>query len=355
MVLGIPALVVGLPNNLSPFVEAGALAGRPPRRRAERGAVAVCSGTRPGAGRLLDRRGRSPSIGPALGRPGRRPRRRRPSPTSVREGGPGSRSRGPEHGLAARRAHGIIEDSRRRSGSGETELSPTMRVLITGGAGFVGSHLADAAPRTGRRGLRARQPLHRLDRQHRAPQEPPALPLHHRLGRQRAAPRRADRPRRRRRPPRRRRRREEDRRRAGPHHREQRPRHRGRAPARQQEEEAGRRRLDLRGLRQEPRRAVPRGRRPGDGPDPEAPLGLCLQQGDRRVPGAGLLEGKEAAGDHHPALQHRRPAPDRPVRDGDPELRAAGAGQPADHRVRRRHADAAASPTSATSSTAWCG
>ena len=84
---------------------------------------------------------------------------------------------------------------------------------------------------------------------------------------------------------------------AGPHHRDQRARHRGRAPARQQEEEAGGHRLDLRGLRQEHRRAVPRGRRPGAGPDHEAPLGLRLQQGDRRVPGARLLEGDEAAGD----------------------------------------------------------
>ncbi len=32
------------------------------------------------------------------------------------------------------------------------------------------------------------------------------------------------------------------------------------------------------------------------GADDQAPLGLCLQQGDRRVPGAGLLEGTQAAG-----------------------------------------------------------
>ena len=88
------------------------------------------------------------------------------------------------------------------------------------------------------------------------------------------------------------------------------------------------------------------------GPTHEAPLGVCVQQGDRRVPGARLLQGKEAAGDHHPALQHRRPASDRAVRHGDPELRAAGAGQSADHGVRRRHAVALASPTSATSSAA---
>ena len=33
LVLGVPALVVGLPNNLSPFVEAGVMAGRRRRRR----------------------------------------------------------------------------------------------------------------------------------------------------------------------------------------------------------------------------------------------------------------------------------------------------------------------------------
>ena len=70
----------------------------------------------------------------------------------------------------------------------------------------------------------------------------------------------------------------------------------------------------------------------------EAPLGLRLQQGDRRVPGARLLEGAQAAGDHRPVLQHRRSAADRPVRHGHPELRAAGARRRTDHRLRRRHA-----------------
>ena len=42
--------------------------------------------------------------------------------------------------------------------------------------------------------------------------------------------------------------------------------------------------------------------------------------------------------DHRAALQHRRPAPDRPLRHGDPDLRPAGARGRADHRLRRRHA-----------------
>ena len=73
------------------------------------------------------------------------------------------------------------------------------------------------------------------------------------------------------------------------------------------------------------------------GPTVEAPLGVRVQQGDRRVPGARLLEGAQAAGHHRAAVQHRRAAADRPVRHGDPELRAPGARRPADHGLRRRH------------------
>ena len=85
---------------------------------------------------------------------------------------------------------------------------------------------------------------------------------------------------------------------------------------------------------------LPRGRRPRDGPDHQGPLELRLQQGDRRVPGARVPQGEAAAGGGGAPLQHRRPAPDRPLRDGDPELRQAGPARPPDHGVRRRHADA---------------
>ncbi len=63
------------------------------------------------------------------------------------------------------------------------------------------------------------------------------------------------------------------------------------------------------------------------GADDEAPLGLRVQQGHRRVPGARVLERAEAPRHRRPILQHRRTAPDRPVRDGDSELRPAGAGR----------------------------
>ena len=71
--------------------------------------------------------------------------------------------------------------------------------------------------------------------------------------------------------------------------RDQRPRHRGRPGPGQQEEEEGADRLDLRGLRAEHRRAVSRGWRPGAGRDHQGALELRLLEGDRRVPGAGVL------------------------------------------------------------------
>ena len=126
-----------------------------------------------------------------------------------------------------------------------------MRVLITGGAGFIGSHLADAYLDRG-------DEVFVLDdlstgsidnirhlRSH------PAVPLHDRQRPPRAVGRRAGRPVRRGLPPGRGGRRQADRREPGPDDRDQRPRHRGRAGPGQQEEEEGARRLDLRGLRPE--------------------------------------------------------------------------------------------------------
>ena len=68
----------------------------------------------------------------------------------------------------------------------------------------------------------------------------------------------------------------------------------------------------------------------------------------RRVPGAGVLEGEEAAGRGRAALQHRGPAPDRTVRDGAADLRAPGAGAASRSPCSATARSRAASPTSPT-------
>ncbi len=106
MPLGVPALVVGLPNNLSPFVDLGAMAG-----------AASTEAIEPALRGLLydqEMRGRLAAARGAFLRPLRHPRRRR------------SRT-------ASRRGHS--RDLR------DTEF---VRAFITGGAGFIGSHLAEA-------------------------------------------------------------------------------------------------------------------------------------------------------------------------------------------------------------------
>ena len=50
-----------------------------------------------------------------------------------------------------------------------------MRVLLTGGAGFIGSHLAEALLDAGPRRVGHRRPVDRLDGQHRPPQGPPGF------------------------------------------------------------------------------------------------------------------------------------------------------------------------------------
>ena len=67
------------------------------------------------------------------------------------------------------------------------------------------------------------------------------------------------------------------------------------------------------------------------GPDLEGALELRLLEGDRRVPGPGLLARAQAADGDRPPVQHGRPAPDRAVRHGRPDVRQAGPDRPADH------------------------
>ena len=200
-------------------------------------------------------------------------------------------------------------------------------------------------------GLRARRPLDRVDREHRPPCRPRRLPPGRR---QRARARRRQRARaqvRRRLPPRRRRRGAADRRGARPHDRHEHPGHRDRARPLQPLRQARPDRVHERGLRRPPRAAPAARDRPPDlRPDDTAALGVRRLEGDGRVPRARLRPRARPQLRHRAPVQHGRPAPDRDVRHGHPELRRARA-----HRARRSRSTArasrpAASATSATPS-----
>ena len=116
--------------------------------------------------------------------------------------------------------------------------------------------------------------------------------------------------------------------------------HGGRPRALQPLRQAGSHRVDVRGVRGPPRRETPGGdRAAGLRPDDAAPLGVRGLEGDGRVPGPGLPSGGRPRLRHRAALQHRRPATDRPVRDGRASLRGARARGRAARGVRRRQAD----------------
>ena len=75
------------------------------------------------------------------------------------------------------------------------------------------------------------------------------------------------------------------------------------------------------------------------GPTTAEALGVRRLEGDRRVPRARLPPGARARLRDRAAVQHRRPAPERPVRDGHPALRAERALRHAARDPRRRDAD----------------
>ena len=207
-----------------------------------------------------------------------------------------------------------------------------MRILITGGAGLHRLPSRRGAARGRPRGLRHRRPVDRLDRQHRAPEGPARrfTTRSTRCSTSRSSPSSsigadvifhlaaavgvklivAG---------------------AGPHHRNQRARHRGHPAARREEEEARVHRVDLRGLRQEHRRAVPRGRRPRASARPPGTAGPTPAA--RRSTSSWRWPTRRSRSCRSiivPVLQHRRPAPDRPVRDGacPTFVRQALAGEP---------------------------
>ncbi len=67
------------------------------------------------------------------------------------------------------------------------------------------------------------------------------------------------------------------------------------------------------------------------GPDIEGALELCLFQGDRRVPGAGVLAGAQATNGDRALVQHGRSAADRPVWHGRSHVHQAGTDGSTDH------------------------
>ncbi len=119
----------------------------------------------------------------------------------------------------------------------------------------------------------------------------------------------------------------------------QRARHRQRLRVRSQTRKAAAVHVHVRGLRQELGRPARRGR----GPDPrlglQEPLGLRDGQGLRRGARARLLPRLRGRDGRRPAVQHRRTAADRRVRDGAPAVRPPGARRRRPHRLRERHAD----------------
>ncbi|CAA9520828.1 MAG: dTDP-glucose 4,6-dehydratase, partial [uncultured Rubrobacteraceae bacterium] len=219
-----------------------------------------------------------------------------------------------------------------------------------GGNGRGGAHLSgDRRRRVYRvtpdgRAARGRQPgglagrpLDRPDGERRPPPRPPRLRVrarrHHRRGRRGRAHGEG----RRRRASGGLRRGQADPGAARAHHREQRNGHGDHPEGGEAPRAQGAHSEHLGGLRQGAQDPLQRGGRRRARRDLQEPLGLRRLEDDGRVLRARLPRGVRPAGRPLPALQHRGPAPDGPLRDGRAAPRAPGFGGGADHRLRRRH------------------
>ena len=232
-------------------------------------------------------------------------------------------------------------DSSLRSGLSDTV--PAMKALVTGGAGLHRLPPVRALARRGRGGLRPRRPLDRLGARispicARAPEfhlvvdsvlSPSVVSelvhrcdvVYHLAAAVGVAP---------------------DRRAARAHAADERPGHgeRARVLRALREAQCSSRRAP-RSTETTPRSAsLRRGRAPHLRPDDREALGLRRHEGDRRVPRARATDETRPRLCDRAAVQHGRPAPERPVRERHPALRRGGARRRAARDPRRRHADA---------------
>ena len=208
------------------------------------------------------------------------------------------------------------------------------RILVTGGAGFLGSHLCEYLLEQGHGRRLHRQPLLRQQGQHPPPPRPPLLRVH--PPRRHPSPLPGSRP---------------DLppglpRLAHPlpaepdqDHQDQRHGHDQHARAGQADQVPDPARLDLRGLRRRPD-PPPAGILLGQREPHRPPQLLRRGQARRRDADDGLPPPEQGRHPHRPHLQHVRTADGRRRRPGGQQLHRPGAPGRADHGLRRRRADA---------------
>ena len=208
-------------------------------------------------------------------------------------------------------AGGLRPSTARRARVSSGGFGGAAKALITGGAGFIGSHLCRAAARSWRGGLGPRRPLARAHSQRRADSRD--RPDFHLVVDSVPEPRRRQRARpqvRRRLPPRRRRRRAPDRRAARAHdgHEPRRARRSCSSTATGSASACSSRRARRSTATTARRRRSRRTTGASTGRH-GAPLAVRGLEGDGRVPRARLPPGARARLRHRPPLQHRRAAP----------------------------------------------